>query len=157
MKNFFKNVMTLFIPLCFYNCSDDNTTNNAKSDEAKYRIEVVNSGNSISNFNENTTIQIFSNNNADVTGVNWNEIDQPSSNAKWFSYEADVKDKIVYETSEKVVSITYSSVINKKISSDDDLNTTVKIFADDKLIKTESFNTNKEITTISIPVVSAQL
>lgn len=157
MKNFFKSAMLLFIPLCFYNCSDDDTAQQAKSDEAKYRIEVVNSGNSISNFNESTTIQIFSNNDADVTGVNWDTKEQPSANAKWFSYQADVKDKIVYETSDKVVSITYSSVINKKLSSDDNLNTTVKIFADDKLIKTENFNTNQEMTSISIPVVSSQL
>jgi hypothetical protein len=151
MKNLLKaSLMLLF--LFVVSCSKSDNDQPDKLNEAIIKVEVTN--NQSSNFEEILNIQIVGNNisTTEVTGTTWDDKQTPSANAKWFIKQGDVKPTIVYQTTNKVTSLTYAVVITSKPAPTTPLITTLKFYADDKLIKTETVNTINK-SDVSIPIV----
>jgi hypothetical protein len=157
MKNLLKASLILMFPFVLSSCSksDDEKPQNAK--EAVIKVEVTN--NQSSNFSEFLNIQVVSNNigSTDVTGVTWDDKQSPSANTKWFVKQGDIKPTIVYQTTNKVTSLTYAVVITSKLATTTPLITTFKFYADDKLIKTETATTLDKATNVTIPIVVTDL
>lgn len=152
MKNIFKAVLILVLPLVISSCSkkDDEQS---KPKEAIIKVEVSN--NQTSNFEEVLNIQVVGDHisKTEVTGAIWDEVENPAPNTKWFMKQGDTKPTIVYQTTDKVVSLTYASNINSKQNTTTPLVTTLKFYIDNKLVKTETITTLDEISQVSIPIV----
>lgn len=156
MKHIFKAVLVLILPLVITSCnkSDDSPST---SKEAIIKVEVTN--NQTSNFEEVLNIQVVGENmsKTEVTGAVWDEVENPHPNTKWFMKQGDTKPAIVYQTTDKVVSLTYASIINSKQSTTTPLITTLKFFVDNKLVKTETVTTLDQVSQVSIPIVVSDL
>jgi len=158
MKKVLKTALILMFPFVISSCSksdDDERAQDVK--EAIIKVEVTN--NQTSNFEEVLTIQVVGNSmsTTGVTGAGWDEVQTPQVNTKWFMKQGNVQPALVYQTTNKVVSLTYSAVISSKQATTTPLITTLKFYADDKLIKTETVTTLDKISNVSIPIVVTDL
>ena len=144
------------LPLVITSCSK-NDDKPSKGKEAIVKVEVTN--NQTSNFEEALNIQVVGENmsKTEVTGAVWDEVENPQPNTKWFMKQGDTKPTIVYQTTDKVVSLTYASIINSKQSTTTPLITTLKFFVDNKLVKTETVTTLDQISQVSIPIVVSDM
>ena len=156
MKNILKAILILILPFALSSCSkkDDEPS---KPREAIVRVEVTN--NQVSNFEETINIQVVGDymSKTEITGVVWDEVEAPYPNTKWFMKQGDTKPTNVYQTTDKVVSLTYATIINSKFSTTTPLVTTLKFFVDNKLVKTETVTTLDKISQISIPIVVSEM
>jgi hypothetical protein len=160
MKNKFKIYALIFF-VCV-SCSSDDSTKQDNSNsykEAIIKVEIINS-NEFVDFEESIGFQIVANNAAKVelSGETWNTIENLDNVIKRFSRTGDmITNKRIFVTSQKVKSLTITDVLTPKINDSDFqsiLETTVKIYADDKLIKTETFtSTYDKSNAFTIPVV----
>lgn len=156
MKNVFNAALILLLPFAISSCSkkDDEPS---KPREAIVRVEVTN--NQTDNFEETLNIQVVGDyiSKTEVTGAVWDEVEAPYPNTKWFMKQGDTKPTIVYQTTDKVVSLTYATIINSKQSTTTPLVTTLRFFIDNKLIKTETITTLDKISQVSIPIVVSEM
>jgi len=157
MKSIFKVSLILLFPLILSSCSKNNDNQAQKVSQAIIKVEVTN--NQTSNFEEILNIQVVGDNmpTTEVTGVTWDEKKTPSANTKSFVKQGDVKPTIVYQTTNKVASLTYAVVISRKLASTVPLLTTLKFYADDKLVNTQIVTTSDKTSNVSIPIVVSAL
>lgn len=157
------NFKVLFLSLSFFSfiaCSnDDGGTGDSSNSEAIIKVEVLNTSN-FSDFDESLTIQIIADNakEINVTGETWDNIENPENVARWFSKYGEISSQNrTFITSKKVKSLTISNVCTPKIIDDSNvqkMNTTIKVYADDKLIKTEVFvSSYASSSTFTLPIV----
>lgn len=153
MKTLFKFSAFLLFLSIVSSCSNDDDNTTEKGKEAIIKVEVSN--NQTSNFEEVLNIQIVADNvsQTEVTGTTWDEKQNPSENAKWFLKQGDVKPSIVYQTTNKVSSLTYSVVITSKLATNEPLITVLKFYVDDKLVKTETISTLDQASNVTVPIV----
>lgn len=154
MRNF---VYALILPLLFSCSSDDDNNVEPNVSEGIVKIEVSTTAVD-NNFEEALNIQVVGNaiDKTTVSGATWDEVQQPHNTTKWFFVQHDVKNTAVYETSNKVTSVTYASVISPKEDVTTPLQATVKFYVDGKLKHTESFTAGDEVKQVSLPFVVAK-
>lgn len=158
MKNLLKATLFLAIPLLITSCGKDDTGEPDNGDKAAIiKIEVTNDN--FSNYEETINIQVVGDKmkSTQVTGADWDEVEEPHATTKWFMKQQAVKPSVIYQTTDKVVSLTYVALINSKEEGELPLNTEIKIYADGKLIKSETFATANELKEINIPIIVADL
>jgi hypothetical protein len=79
---------------------------------------------------------------------------EPQTNTKRFEKTGDVKPTIVYQTTDKVSSLTYTALIEPKVASTTPLVYTIVMSADGKEIqKVDKTISGKETIIITYPVV----
>lgn len=141
------------MPLLF-GCSSDDENVEPTVSEGIVKIEVITSAVD-NNFEETLNIQVVGNSieKTTVSGAIWDEVQQPHNSTKWFFVQQDIKNTAVYETSNKVTSVTYASVINPKEDVSVPLQATINFYLDGNLKKTETFTVGDEIKQISLPFV----
>lgn len=160
ISNNFKALFLGLTFLTFFSCSNDDGENGDSSNsEAIIKVEVLNTSN-FADFDESLTVQIIADNakEINVTGETWDNIDNPENVARWFSKYGEISTQNrTFITTKKVKSFTISNVTTPKVIDDSNvnkLNTTVKVYADDKLIKTEVFSSSYgSSNTFTVPVV----
>lgn len=158
MKNLLKATLLLAIPFLIASCGkDDNPEPDNGNKAAIIKVEVTNDN--FSNYEENINIQVVGDKMkaTSITGADWDLIEEPHNTTKWFMKEQAVKPSVIYQTTEKVIALTYAALINSKEDGQLPLNTEIKIYADGKLVKTETFTTGNELKDITIPIVVAEL
>jgi hypothetical protein len=161
ISNNFKMLFLSLTFISFISCSnnDDNDTGAGSNSEAIIKVEVLNTSN-FTDFEESLSIQIIADNakEINVTGETWDNIENPENVARWFTRYGEISTQNrTFITSKKVKSLTISNVTTPKVLNDNTtvkLNTTVNIYADNKLMKTEVFSASYgSSSTFTIPVV----
>lgn len=146
------SILSLAFVSFFTACSNkDDDPKPTDPTDAIIKVEVTHVSAELENYQETNTIQIVGSNSISVSGASWDETLTPSPEAKWFVKQQDVKATSTYVTSSKVKVLTYASVINSKTTPTVPLNTTIKIYKDDKLVITKNYTTLENMTTISLP------
>jgi hypothetical protein len=159
ISNNFKILALSLTFFSFISCSnDDGETDNSSKSEAIVKIELTHSSN-FTDFEESLNIQIIADNAKDinVTGETWDNIEYPDSVAKWFLRYGEITSLTrTFVTSEKVKSLTIATVHTPNIIDTNNtgkLTTVVKVYVNDKLIKTENFNSSYgSSSTFTVPV-----
>lgn len=158
MKNPLKFLAVAFVSiLTFASCSSEDDTLPNKEEQAIVKVELSNNQ-YFQDFEESLNIQIVTdpNKNVNVSGENWDSVENPQNVAKWFLKSGDLKQTRTFITSDKVRSLTISSVISpKEIDSENQntLVTTIKIYVNDKLAKTENHvTTYGAASTFTLPI-----
>lgn len=105
------------------------------------KVEVTNTPGS-ENYHEILNIQIVAGNVEDtnINGVTWKEIIPLYTTYKRFMVEQSVPNKITYETSKPVSSITYqATILPMKDATSNEMTTTIRFSVKGKVKKTETF------------------
>lgn len=107
-------------------------------------------------FDETLTLQVVGDNIAatNVTGVEWQEVEQPHSTTKWFIAQQELPTSRTYETTLAVTSVTYSALIFPKAETTTPINGTLKFYLNGQLKRTETFVASPStMTQVNIPFV----
>lgn len=160
MKKVLKTALILMFPFVISSCSksdDDERAQDVK--EAIIRVEVTT--NQAPSFEESLAIQVVGNamTTTDVTGADWDEVKvNLEAKSKTFVKQGDTKPTVVYQTTNKVGSFTYSATITNKPGNTIPLITTIKYYADGKMIDEKTVTTTPETPSyITIPIVVTNL
>lgn len=145
-----KNLFLLFgLTTIFTSCtSDDTPTENALITPAKYKIEVVQEGNT-ENFNEIITLSTHLHNGiiTNVKGIEWDNIPiQPTENLLQFYKTGGNPKNITLETSEIVEGVTISYMLSTQ--TNEELTTKIKFYKNGIFLKESTHKTNKDTFTL---------
>lgn len=149
------------IAFFFIACSNGGTDDQIK--EAIIKVELINNDKYV-DFEESLSFQIIAENAStlNLSGEVWDDVQSPDNLAIWFSKYGEINSiSRTFITSEKVSSLTISNVLTPKtidFDNKDVFETTIKIYADNKLVKTVIFKSYySQSNTYSIPITISNL
>lgn len=153
-----KLLCTLILVVSLTSCSsDDQDTNSSGQNtmEGIVKIEMTLDGQDAS-FDESLLLQVIGDNmdNTDVTGAEWESVERPHLTTKWFSINQTIPNSAVYQTTNKVRSVTFVSIITPTNEAASPQTATLKFYVDGSLKRTEILVINSNtISQINIPFI----
>ena len=149
-----KILCSLVLAITLIGCSSDDATEETVM-KGIVKVEMT-TDNTENVFDETLTLQVVGDNMAatNVTGVEWQEVEQPHSTTKWFITQQDLPTSRTYETTMPVTSVTYSALLFPKSETATPVNGTLKFYLNGQLKRTETFVASPStMTQVNIPFV----
>lgn len=156
MKNLSK-IMLLPLLAMVVACSKSDDDPTPSNGEKVVTVEITNSANFV-DYEETLNFQVISTNeDIELNGITWDEVQRPDKLAVWFLKNGDIPSASrTVKSSKPLSAITIAGVINPKElnqESGEDLTTTIKVSIDGKVVKTETVtSTSQDFSNFSIPV-----
>ena len=155
MKKTLKNLALAFTAVFFLACSKSDDNGNIDSGKGEVmKVEITNTG-KLSDYSDNLVLQIgtIDDKVINVEGEDWDDtiVNMP---AIIFKKGGEVKEKRILTTTEKVFSVTVAYGLYNETETEEVVNTNVKIYSKNKLIKSYDYVMDNSNSANSFTIVA---